>query len=133
MLDEHPIEVTPEQGHPVDAAAVFAPADAATVATDLRPWRGVSGDNDVVAVFCESVWEDVFGGPVGAVAPLWVTDTMRALALAAYASREFSAMPILADALQDAGCDNGRVLDHCREPGPHVRGCWVVDQILGKG
>ena len=41
-------------------------------------------------------------------------------------------MPILADALQDAGCDNADVLDHCRSDGPHVRGCWVVDLVLGK-
>ena len=40
-------------------------------------------------------------------------------------------MPILADALQDAGCDSDDILDHCRGPGPHVRGCWVVD--LGAG
>jgi hypothetical protein len=41
-------------------------------------------------------------------------------------------MPILADALQDAGCDNEAVLDHCRSVGTHVRGCWVVDLVLGK-
>jgi hypothetical protein len=42
-------------------------------------------------------------------------------------------MPILADALQDAGCDNEEVLDHCRAAdGVHVRGCWVVDLVLGK-
>jgi hypothetical protein len=49
-----------------------------------------------------------------------------------YESREFSAVPILADALQDAGCDAAAVLDHCRGAGPHVRGCWVVDLVLGK-
>jgi hypothetical protein len=42
-------------------------------------------------------------------------------------------MPILADALQDAGCDNVNVLDHCREEREHVRGCWVIDMLLGKG
>ena len=47
-------------------------------------------------------------------------------------SRDFSPMPILADALQDAGCDNEAVLAHCRGDGPHVRGCWVVDLILGQ-
>jgi hypothetical protein len=49
-----------------------------------------------------------------------------------YESREFSAMPILADALQDAGCNDDAVLDHCRGEGPHVRGCWVVDLVLDK-
>src|SRR5947209_2610439 len=49
-----------------------------------------------------------------------------------YESRDFSAMPILADALQDSGCANEQVLTHCRDGGPHVRGCWVVDAILGK-
>jgi hypothetical protein len=41
-------------------------------------------------------------------------------------------MPILADALQDAGCDNEDILNHCRQPGEHVRGCFVVDLLLGK-
>jgi len=49
-----------------------------------------------------------------------------------YDAREFSAMPILADALQDAGCDSDDVLNHCRGDGPHVRGCWVVDLVMGK-
>jgi hypothetical protein len=63
--------------------------------------------------------------------PDWRTDTALALARQMYESRDFSAMPILADALQDAGCDSEDVLSHCREPGPHVRGCWVVDAVLG--
>jgi hypothetical protein len=62
----------------------------------------------------------------------WRTDTVLALARLMYESREFSAMPILADALQDAGCDSEDILDHCRSSGPHVRGCWVVDLVLGK-
>ena len=63
----------------------------------------------------------------------WRTSTAFALAQQMYDSRDFSAMPILADALEDAGCDNADILDHCRGPGPHVRGCWVVDLVLGKG
>jgi len=64
---------------------------------------------------------------------LWHTDTTVLLAQQMYESREFSAMPILADALQDAGCDNEDVLNHCRDPNQvHVRGCWVVDLVLGK-
>jgi hypothetical protein len=77
---------------------------------------------------------DIFGNPFRPVtfSPEWRTDTAVALARQMYDSREFSAMPILADALQDAGCDNDDVLDHCRTPGEHVRGCWVLDAMLGK-
>jgi hypothetical protein len=49
-----------------------------------------------------------------------------------YNDRAFDRLPILADALEDAGCDNADILNHCRQPGEHVRGCWVVDLILGK-
>jgi hypothetical protein len=52
--------------------------------------------------------------------------------LAGFMRRAFDRMPILADALQDAGCDNEDVLNHCRGSGPHVRGCWVVDLVLRK-
>jgi hypothetical protein len=58
--------------------------------------------------------------------PAWCTDTVAALAGQMHQSRDFSAMPILADALQDAGCDNDDILTHCRGPGPHVRRCWVL-------
>jgi hypothetical protein len=57
-------------------------------------------------------------------------DTAVALARQMYESRDFGAMPILAAALQDAGGDNGDVLDHRRGPGPHVCGYWVVDLVL---
>jgi hypothetical protein len=49
-----------------------------------------------------------------------------------YDSRDFSDMPVLADALEEAGCANQDVLSHCRNRGDHVRGCWVIDGILGK-
>ena len=77
---------------------------------------------------------DIFGNPFRTVtfAPEWRTDTAVSLARTMYDQREFSAMPILADALQDAGCDNHEILTHCREDGMHVRGCWVVDLVLGK-
>jgi hypothetical protein len=76
----------------------------------------------------------VFGNPFRAVAfdSLWQTETVLALARIMYASRDFSGMPILADALQDAGCENEDILNHCRRPGEQVRGCWVLDLVLGK-
>ena len=78
---------------------------------------------------------DIFGNPFRPVAfaPEWRTDTAITLARTMYDSREFIAMPILADALQDAGCDNADILDHCRDGTlSHVRGCWVCDLVLGK-
>jgi hypothetical protein len=54
------------------------------------------------------------------------------LAQAIYDDRRFSALPVLADALEEAGCTDPDILGHCRGPGPHVRGCWVVDLLLGK-
>jgi hypothetical protein len=79
-------------------------------------------------------FRDIFGNPFRPVTfdPSWRTTTAVAIANHMYDARDFSAMPILADALQDAGCDNDDILDHCRGPGPHVRGCWVVDLVLGK-
>jgi hypothetical protein len=47
--------------------------------------------------------------------------------------RIFDQMPHLADELENAGCDNQGILGHSRGPGAHVRGCWVVDIVLGKG
>jgi hypothetical protein len=78
---------------------------------------------------------DLLGNPFRPVAflPEWRTDTTLALARTGYAGCDFSVMPILADALQDAGCENAAILDHCRGPGPHYRGCWVVDLVLGNG
>ena len=77
---------------------------------------------------------DIFGNPFRPVAfaPERRSDTAVAIAQQMYESRDFSAMPILADALQDAGCDSADVLDHCRQPGEHVRGCWAVDLVLGR-
>jgi hypothetical protein len=56
--------------------------------------------------------------------------TVLGLARSASEERAFDRLPILADALQDAGCADGDVLGHCRGRGPHVRGCWVVDLLL---
>jgi hypothetical protein len=62
----------------------------------------------------------------------WHTEAAISLARKIYDGRDFSLMPILADALEDAGCDNEAVLNHCRSDRPHVRGCWVVDLLTGR-
>jgi hypothetical protein len=64
--------------------------------------------------------------------PRWLTSTVVDLATAIYQECAFGRIPILADALMDAGCDNEEIIAHCRNEGPHVRGCWVVDLLLGK-
>jgi hypothetical protein len=77
----------------------------------------------------------VFGNPFRplTVHPMWQSATVGSLAQAIYDDRAFDRLPILAGALEDAGCDNADILNHCRQPGVHVRGCWVVDLVLGKG
>jgi hypothetical protein len=81
-----------------------------------------------------AVFRDVFGNPFRPVAfdPAWRTEAVVTLARGMYEGRDFAAMPVLADALDDAGCDHPDILAHCRGPGPHVRGCWVADLVLGK-
>jgi hypothetical protein len=85
---------------------------------------------------CDLV-RDIFGNPfrpiiVDARWLAWNGGAMANLARSIYADRAFDRLPILADALEEAGCTDAEILAHCRGPGPHVRGCWVVDQILGK-
>ena len=76
---------------------------------------------------------DIFGNPFRPVTvdPRWRTADTAPLARGIYEDRAFDRLPLLADALMDAGCDDEHVLAHCRSDGPHVRGCWVVDLLLG--
>ncbi len=78
---------------------------------------------------------DIFGNPFSPVAfsPSWRTTDVMLLAQGIYDEKAFDRMPILADALHDAGCDSDDILNHCRDTtATHVRGCWVVDLVLGK-
>jgi hypothetical protein len=95
-------------------------------------WRAANCTELAVQI---ALIDDVCGNPFRPVPfdPAWRTDTAVALARQMYDSREFSAMPILADALQDAGCEDEQVLNHCRDASQvHVRGCWVCDLVLNK-
>jgi hypothetical protein len=62
----------------------------------------------------------------------WRTETTIGLAQQMYETRNFTAMLFLADALEEAGCNNAEVLIHCREDQQHYRGCWVLDLVLDK-
>jgi hypothetical protein len=88
------------------------------------------------AIQCALV-RDVFGNPfrrniVDRALLAWNDGAIPKLAQAIYDDRAFERLPILADALEEAGCTNADILNHCRQPGEHVRGCWVVDLLLGK-
>ena len=97
-----------------------------------KPWLLSNGADR--AKLCLLIRE-VFGNPFrpGSLDPAWRTPAVLHLAQALYDDRAFEQLPILADALEEAGCTSRDVLDHCRGPGPHVRGCWAVDLVLGKG
>jgi len=81
-----------------------------------------------------TILRDIFGNPFRPITidPRWLTSTVIDLARTIYDEKAFDRMPALADALKDAGCDNDEILSHCRNEGPHVRGCWVVDLLLAK-
>jgi hypothetical protein len=89
-----------------------------------------------------AVLRDVVGSPFRPtpVEPSWLTSRVMAFAQTAYEHRDLPAgtldacrLAILADALADAGCTDPDLLNHLRGPGPHYRGCWAVDLLLGKG
>jgi hypothetical protein len=67
--------------------------------------------------------------PLPAAVLAWNDETIRRLAQSIYDTRAFEQMPVLADALEEAGCTDGAILEHCRGPGPHARGCWVMDLL----
>jgi hypothetical protein len=79
--------------------------------------------------------QELFGNPFNPVTiePAWRTQTVVALARAIHADRSYDLMPVLGDALQDAGCNNNTILNHCNDTKQvHVRGCWLIDKLLGK-
>jgi hypothetical protein len=88
----------------------------------------------VFAHFLRDLYDSPFRPPP-AILPAWLAcngGAVRHIAQALYDEGRFDQLPILADALEDAGCDDAAILAHCRGDGPHVRGCWVVDLLLGR-
>jgi hypothetical protein len=105
---------------------------AARAAADVE--RAYAGSRrDRMALFREVVGNPF--RPAPALDPAWLSwngGTVPKLAEAIYDERAFDRLPVLADALEDASCADPDLLGHLRGPGPHVRGCWVVDLLLGK-
>jgi hypothetical protein len=96
--------------------------------------NALGNEPDAERKYHANVLRDIFGNPVRPVTldPAWLTPKVVALAQDVYDNRTFVRLPLLADALEQAGCNNADILAHCRGPGPHVLGCWLVDLILGK-
>src|SRR5262245_16186647 len=134
--------------HDADWAAMPYGYDVLNMALDAsNPSLELNGDIAATAAndaldksldpYCEFL-RCIYGNPfhrlpsLPATVLVWNDRAVVKLAQAIYDKGRFEDLPILADRLLDAGCDDGEVLAHCRGPGPHVRGCWVVDLILGK-
>ncbi len=124
------------------AVSLYGPEDKRVRGAELALWAAFPGraHNKAAVVWTGdeataiAYIRDIFGNPFRPITlePSCVTSTVASLARKMYGTRDFSAMPILADALMDAGCSNETILEHCRGPGPHVRGCFAVDLCLGK-
>lgn len=110
--------------------------DAADPCWDIRQaLRSVRiGAATEMGVKRSNLLRDIFGNPFRPPPATcdWLSFTVVSLAQVIYDERAFDRLPILADALEEAGCDSAEILTHCRGPGPHARGCFVLDLMLGK-
>jgi hypothetical protein len=102
---------------------------------DKEAWKAARAQE--AQYFCDLL-RDLMGNPFRPPSVLssnwlaWQGGTVVALARAIYDEHSFDQLPVLGDALEDAGCDNQRILEHCRGQGPHARGCWLLDLLAGR-
>jgi len=139
-LNDGPLDTASDQARAAATASAERLADsAASVAAfhagraalfSEHPWSGLAQVREKT-IQC-SLLRDIAGNPFAPVefAPHWRTRDVLAVAQRIYAERDFAALPILVDALTDAGCEDSAILNHCEQP-HHARGCWLLDQIQG--
>ncbi len=121
----------PDGSYPVEAAQYVA----GEMIDVMDPRQELSDEEWQAELRAEAkILKDIFGNPFRPITthPAWLSSNVVALARTIYEERAFDRMPELADALEQARCHDAGILGHCRHQGPHVRGCWVVDAILGK-
>jgi hypothetical protein len=132
QLCEDEPEVDPAVRDRLLAAASLAEASASRSPFDHDWWhRYIPGVPWPGAWLLRCVFGDPFV-PFVFFSPAWLSPEVVNLARTIYEDRAFDRMPILGEALKDAGCRNLDMIEHCRSPHPHFRGCWVVDLALGK-
>jgi len=146
-VPEHAVEDAASGGHdgsggPTEAAFWCCAEDAFDAASfvSVQARSTDEGRSPADKSWKAALVRDLFGNPFHPVTldPAWRTSTVISLAQAAYQERNLPSgelptdqLAVLADALEDAGCTNPALLEHLRGPGPHVRGCWPIDFILG--
>jgi hypothetical protein len=124
--------------HPYYVALMLYRAIVSTTPAE-HAWQATAGlaDGAVEQRAQSSLLRDIFGNPFRPlfIDPTWCRwqdGTIQKLAQGVYDDRAFDRLPILADALEEAGCSDAELLAHLRGPGPHTRGCWPGDLLLGK-
>ena len=139
--------------HPASEASEFSRTVIGRLAAESTTAKGKSPTSRKrVATIAEKRYQveilrDIFGNPFQPIPPTegkkswtkqwqqllaWNDGWVLKLAQSIYDERGFERLPILADALEEAGCNQAAILTHCRGEGPHIRGCWVVDLVFGK-
>jgi hypothetical protein len=136
LLDERVRKAIEVRERYFDGSATEAEHNAAIEAAEAVPphiqyaaWDAIPSPRQV------QLARDLFGNPFQhiRVDPSWLNDrNVQRLAQSTYDEQRFDILPILAEALERAGCTNIDLLSHCRRPGEHWRGCWVIDLLLAK-
>ncbi len=131
------ILVAPGAWEVADRVAGGAAAECQAAWQRDHPWDEYGVGYGAEQFHQANLLRDIFGNPFRPVVadPRWTAwndSLVLKLARAIYDDRAFDRLPVLADALEDAGCADADILSHCRSGGEHVRGCWVLDLLLGK-
>jgi hypothetical protein len=123
-----------------DLTDLYCISEAVSSGVSKSGWNDREGEHSEHGAH-PKVLREIFGNPFRPVTlnPAWLTPTVTTLATAGYEERalpsgelDTARLAVLADALEEAGCDNPDMLNHLRSPGPHVRGCWAVDLLTGR-
>jgi hypothetical protein len=129
---------------PIDAGqvAAYAASEVALAAGQMRSGQDPSEVASGQAFAAEEraqrlLLREIFHNPFrpASLSPgwgVWDAGAVRSIAQGVYEEGAFDQLPVLADALEEAGYADPRILDHLRGPASHVRGCWVLDLVLGK-